>query len=265
MSLVTVMGDAATTSTLALAAGWPDEVLVLEADPRGGSMAAWLDLPATPTVSTAVTRAAEGGWPVIEAVVHRASAGPMVITAPVRTIEAARAISEAERHVFPILAALDRPTVLADAGRCDPVAGRYEVPAVAHLSDLVLVVHRQSRQSPRAAAVRIERLADLVETISAATASVPLVLAVIGDAPFEPAEVARFVGGEQRVSGLVELADDPLSAAVIAGRTGVSARRLARLPLMRTARRAAMAVERRATAVRQSTLEPVAADEEVRP
>lgn len=241
MSLVTVLGDVTTTTALALAAGWPDEVLVVEADPRGGSLAAWLDLPASPTLSTAVTRAADGGWPAIEAVAQRAVAGPMVVTAPVRSVEAARAVAEAERHVMPILAALDRPVVLADTGRVDGVSasGPHGLPGVLLASDLVIVVHRQARQSARAAAVRIERLADLVGAVVAATPTTPTVLGIVGEAPFDAVEIERFVAEERTLAGVLSLADDPLAAAVLAGRSGVSAKRLARLPLMRTARRAA--------------------------
>lgn len=241
MSLVTILGDATTTTTLALAAGWPDEVLVLEADPRGGSMAAWLDLAASPTLSTAVTRAADGGWPAIEAVTRRTPAGPLVITAPVRSVEASRAIAEAERHVLPILAALDRPLVLADAGPADGLAPTtpHGIPSLVFASELVVIVHRQARQSARAAAVRIERLADLVGAVVAAVPTTPTVLAVIGEVPFDAAEIERFVAEERTLAGVVVLADDPLAAAVLAGRSGVSAKRLTRLPLMRTARRAA--------------------------
>lgn len=254
MSLVTVLGEATTTTTLALAAGWPGEALVVEADPRGGSIAAWLDLPASPTLSHAVTRAADGGWPAIEAAAHRAPAGPMVLTAPVRAVEAARALIEAERHVLPTLASFDRPVALLDAGRVDGASavGPGGLPAVLLVSDVVVVVHRQARQSARAAAVRIERLADLVGAVVAAAPTTPTVLAVVGDAPFGPAEIERFVAEERTLAGVVLLAGDPLSAAVLAGRSGVSERRLARLPLMRSARRAAALLDRLVTSARDA-------------
>ena len=68
MSLVAIAGDHATTTTLALAAAWPvsDDLLVIEADPRGGSLAAWLDIPLAPSLSAVVTRATGGEWSVIE-------------------------------------------------------------------------------------------------------------------------------------------------------------------------------------------------------
>ena len=50
MTVIGVVGDAATTTSVALAVGWPgdDDVLVIEADPNGGSLAGWLDTPVTP-------------------------------------------------------------------------------------------------------------------------------------------------------------------------------------------------------------------------
>ena len=63
------------------------------------------------------------------------------------------------------------------------------------------------------------------------------ILAVIGSAPFDPAEIGAFVDESvpDTVRTTVAIADDPLAAATIAGRAGVSAKRLRRLPLMRTA------------------------------
>lgn len=219
-----------------------DDVLVLEADPTGGSMAAWLDIPVSPSLSTVVTRAGAGGWPAIDALARETASGLRLVPAPVRSLEAVRAVAEAERHVFGVLAGLDRPVVVVDAGDVLPALG---APAVLRHADVAVVVHRQARQSARAAAVRLERLAELVDVV--VSADVPMILAVIGATPFEPAEIARFVAGADRdaeedaasaaeaIPPVVGIADDPLSAAVIAGRTGVSARRFARLPLARSA------------------------------
>ncbi|MEX2626307.1 MAG: hypothetical protein WD225_05450, partial [Ilumatobacteraceae bacterium] len=102
MSLVAVIGDAATTTTLALAATWPDDPLVVEADPTGGSMAAWLDLPGEPTLSTVVTRVPTAGWPAVEQLTHRSPSGLRVVPAPIRSIEAVRAVAEADRNLFPL-------------------------------------------------------------------------------------------------------------------------------------------------------------------
>ncbi len=247
MSLVAVVGDAATTTTLALAASWPDETLVVEADPTGGSMAAWLDLPASPTLSTVVTRAPAAGWPAVEQLAHDAPSGIRVVPAPVRTIEAVRAVAEAERCVFAVAADLDRPVVLVDAGAPTPA---YGPPGVLEAAGVAVVVHRQCHHSARAAAVRLERFAELVDVVVAT--GVAVVVGVVGDAPFEPEEILRFVSPELADSApeLVVLPDDPLAAAVLAGRSGVSARRLTRLPLMRAAMPAASTIAAVLTAER---------------
>jgi hypothetical protein len=98
-----------------------------------------------------------------------------------------------------------------------------------------VIVHRQAAASAPAATVRIERLVESIEDLAHLDAA--FVLAVIGRSPFDPAEVGQFVS--QAVPGTllhtVTLSDDPLAAATLAGRSGVSARRLRRLPLMRDA------------------------------
>ena len=71
---------------------------------------------------------------------------------------------------------------------------------------------------------------------------------MIGRAPFDADEIAGFVGAGAVVSPTVfELADDPLAAAVLAGRSGVSQRRLLRLPLLRSAAVLAAYVSNRLT------------------
>jgi MinD-like ATPase involved in chromosome partitioning or flagellar assembly len=118
MTLVAVVGDCATTTTVALAAAWPadDDVVVLEVDPRGGSLAAWLDLPASPTLSTAVTLAPDGDWSVIEPLVRTAPAGLRVLPAPARAVEAARAVAEASMSLLQQLAARAEPIAITDCG-----------------------------------------------------------------------------------------------------------------------------------------------------
>jgi len=97
---------------------------------------------------------------------------------------------------------------------------------------VTVVVHRQSPASAEAESVRLERLLEQVEGVRG-----PVVLAVIGREPFDPGEIVQFVDGSApgRITGACRLAEDPLAAAVLAGRAGVSAKRLRRLPLMRSA------------------------------
>jgi MinD-like ATPase involved in chromosome partitioning or flagellar assembly len=246
VTIVAVVGDASTTSTVALAVTWPDgdlgDVIVLDADPGGGSLAGWLDTPSQPSLATIVANiGAEGGLDgsavltTVDAMTHRSATGVRFIANAVRSRAAHRALDEAAAVVLPAIAAAST-TVIADVGR--HLAGQVP-PATLRHADVVLVVHRQAPTSAGAATVRVERLAETIEDLARLDATI--VLAVIGDTPFGAGEIGAFV--DTSVPGAVRqtviLADDPLAAAVIAGRTGVSGRRLRRLPLMRDAARVA--------------------------
>ena len=264
MTIVAVVGDATTTAAVALAAGWPTEVsdggvIVLEADPGGGSLAGWLDTPAQPSLATIVAnvgpdtgRDPRSTLATIDAMTQHSNAGIRFVPNAVRARAARRAIDEAAVVVLPALAAADL-TVIADVGT---LRADVEVPSVLPSAEVVVLVHRQATASAAAATVRVERLVETVETLADLPADI--VLAVVGDTPFEAAEIAAFVNDSVpdavRMSGV--LPDDPLSAATIAGRAGVSARRLGRLPLMRDASRLASAAAAMVAARRRGTLRP---------
>ena len=241
MTIIAVTGDAATTSAVALAVGWPtgEEVTVLEADPSGGSLAGWLDTPIQPSLATIVANVgAGGGRPALDtfvAMTHRSESGVCFVANAVRARAAHRAVEEAATAVLPALAA-GPATIIADTGTHR--AGEPPSPAL-RVADVVVIVHRQASASPAAATVRIERLVEMVEELAHLDAAI--VLAVVGDTPFDPAEIGAFVDQAMpdTVRMTMSLADDPLAAAAIAGRTGVSAKRLRRLPLMRNASRLA--------------------------
>jgi hypothetical protein len=248
VTLLAVVGDCTTTTCLALAATWPTDivnpaadppdVIVLEADPSGGSLTSWLDTPNSPTLATLVANtSSEAGRTVstistIESMVLTSDSGVRLIAAPTRSVPARRAIEEAGAAIIPALAATHSVVALTDLGRSRLGESR---PILNH-SAVVVVTHRQTRTSTAAEAVRLERLIETVEHVGA-----PIVLGLIGSDPFDPTEIIEFVSTS--VPGAVTdsfvLAEDALAAAVLAGRTGVSARRLARLPLMRSARPAA--------------------------
>jgi hypothetical protein len=248
MTIVAVIGDCATTTCVALASQWPtvgaaggarrgctaDEVIVVEADASGGSLAGWLDTPASPSLTTVVATVGNDGlipsMTAIESLVHHSASGVRFVAAPVRSSAAARAVADAAMVVLPALAGSDL-TAIVDVGRHLP--SQPMPPAVA-LASVIVAVHRQHSASAGAEAVRLERLVELIEQLASTAA--PLVLAVVGEQPFEPSEIGGFV--ESSVPGAVEriltIADDPLSAAAIAGRRGVSAKRMNRLPLFRS-------------------------------
>jgi MinD-like ATPase involved in chromosome partitioning or flagellar assembly len=246
VTVVAIVGDATTTTAVAIAAGWPtdrgNDVVVLEADPHGGSLAGWLDTPAQPSLATIVANAGIDAarshrtvLDTVDAMTRRSDSGVRFISNAVRTRAAHRAVEEAALVVVPALAGA--PTVvLADVGRLS--ASDTPSPAI-RAADVVLIVHRQAAASASAATVRIERLVESVEELAHLDAT--FVLAVIGRSPFDSAEIGQFVG--DAVPGTlrhtVALSDDPLAAATLAGRSGVSAKRLRRLPLMRDAARLA--------------------------
>ena len=241
MAIVAVAGDACTTTTVTLASAWQvaNDVIVVEADPSGGDLAAWFDMPASPSLSTVVTRVLDGAWPEIEQHTRLADTGVRVIPAPPRAGEAAQAVSESARSIVTTLATLRSPVFIADTGRLQPIAAAN--PFVGSAAVTVLV-HRQAAQSSRAAAVRLQRLADQIEALASLPAAV--VVAVVGAVPFGVDEIESFLSesvGEQTVVGLPV---DDLAAAVFGGRTGVSSRRLARLPLVKAGRALAAATER---------------------
>ncbi len=239
MTLIAFVGDASTTTTLAVAARYPavDDPLVVEADRTGGSIAAWLDMPVTPSLSTVVSRLRQNGESVesvrrlIDDLVRSTPSGLRFIPAPIRSIEAARSVDEAEVGALRTIAT-SHLTALIDVGRRCAADG---LNSTLRLAETIVVCHRQEPASDAAAGVRLERTAELVESVAAVGARV--VVAVIGDRPFDLDEVSDFVRRAAAPSSIaiVQLADDPLAAAVLAGRAGVSARRFARLPLMRSA------------------------------
>lgn len=241
MGIVAVAGDASTTTAVALASAWPvtDDVLLVEADPAGGDLAAWFDMPVAPSLSTVVTRVLDGAWPEIERHTRLADTGLRLVPAPSRAGEAAQAVTESTRSLVPTLAALRSPVAIADTGRLLPTPTQHPFVGAAAVT---VVVHRQATQSSRAAAVRLQRLADQLDAFVAV--STALVVAIVGASPFDLDEIDGFLADAVGSTPIVGLPIDDLAASVFAGRTGVSARRLARLPLVRAARDLAAVAER---------------------
>lgn len=246
MSLTALAGDCTTTTTLALAAAYPpaDTPLVVEADRTGGSIAAWLDTPVAPSLSAIVAnqRGADertvSAWERIERMTHRSRSGVWFVPGPIRSIEAAQAVDEAERTIFPTMARA--APVLADVGRLAATSG---VSRTLRIADTVVVCHRQATQSAAAAGVRVERTAELLSALSGSPAR--LVVAVIGDRPFGCDEIEQYLATAVKPLAFdaVQLAVDELAAAVLGGRQGVTARRFARLPLIRSCRELRRVIE----------------------
>jgi hypothetical protein len=224
VSLVAVVGDGCTTTTLGIAAAWPagDQRMVAEFDPAGGCMAAWLDLPRSPGLAELASAPGPISWPTVQSMIQHAQSGLDVLVAPTRAVEAAAVVMAATMTVLPVLSALDLPVVVADGGRL-----RGGLSALVQCAGVVVVAHRQHPGSAAAAALGIERVGEL--TAHLVTRSIPTMVALIGAVPYTADEVTEFV----QADAVVALADDPWSAAVLAGRAGSSIR-FRRSPLMRS-------------------------------
>ncbi len=194
----------ATTTTAALALAWSGAIVLAELDPSAGDLAAWWDLTESPGVGTAVTDLHRPDW--ITANSQQAASGVLVMPAPLRAREAAGAVSEATRSVLPALSAYHDVTVLVDAGRST------HVPAAATAgAAVVVIVAAQVPDAPRATAAVLERTGDLADTF--ANSAIDAVVAVIGCDPYPVGAIENYVGTTCHA-----IADDPLGAAVIAGR-----------------------------------------------
>ena len=224
MSLVAVVGDGCTTTAIGIAAAWPigESCMVAEFDPAGGCLAAWLDVPRSPGLAEVAAASVPGSWATIAPMVQRAGSGLDVLVAPTRAVEAAAVVLAASAAVLPVLSMQESPIVIADGGRL-----RGTLSGLVTQADVVVVSHRQHSGSAAAAALGLERVAELTSQLT--LRSIPTIVALIGVRPYAIDEVEAFVHADS----LVEVADDPWAAAVLAGRAG-SAVRLRRSPLMRS-------------------------------
>jgi hypothetical protein len=196
--------------------------MVAEFDPAGGCLAAWLDVPRSPGLAELAAASMPGSWSTISSMVQRAVSGLDVLVAPTRATEAAAVVHAASPSVLPVLSMLDSPVVIADGGRL-----RGALSALVTQANIVVVTHRQHSGSAAAAALGLERMAELTSQLS--VRSIPTVIGLIGTRPYAADEVAAFV----QANTVIDIADDPWAAAVLAGRSG-SGVRLRRSPLMRS-------------------------------
>lgn len=225
MALIAVIGEACTTTSLALAAAWPDHrAVVAEFDTSGGDIAAWLDLPADPGMATVVASTPHGSLPTVQPHLRPGPGECRVLTSPTRAAEAAAVVREAAVRVAPLLAVLDDFVAFADCGHQHP----GDLSSVVGRAQLVLVTIRQASAPWRATAARLDRTSELVDALDRQGRAVSV--AVVGDRPYEPAEVAAYLGGRQ----LLAIAEDPAAASMLKGGAVIS-RRFERSRLHRSA------------------------------
>jgi len=177
-----------------------------------------------------------------------------IVTAPIHPLEAERAVAR-----LPIASPLTLETShwrewCAERTCLIDLGSRPHRPLEAlNLSavDLLVLVVAQRPSSEGAAAAHIGRMTGVADQLRASAGAQPSVaVLVIGDRPFDPFEVGAHVRSRlgvvshERVgdeaandphSGVFAFPSDPLAAAVLAGRAGMSARRWSRTRLGRAA------------------------------
>ena len=210
----------ATTLALGLAATWPDarRVLLVEADPAGGTLGAASGWPGEPSLVSLAAAARRGADP--ELVFDHCQAlpgGTPVLAAPAAPEQSRAALGMAQR-LLARLGELDAD-VIVDCGRLDP--GSPALPVVAGAARLLVAVR--------------PRLADLHATATWLAgrpfADVPVALVTVGDGPYPDAEITEALG----VEVAARLPWDPDAAEALVA-VAASARRLRVAPLVRTAR-----------------------------
>ena len=222
-----------TTTVLALASAWaPDRALtVIDLDLGGGDIGGWLDLPATPNLSTLAADARRS----LEPEDLRAAALPLPGRGTVGVLPGARSPEEAavalellDRARFGDVlqrasAVEDGMDVLIDLGRVDDPSS---VSSVLASLDLLLLVLRPTWPQVHHVGTRLPGL----------RSRAPVGLVLIGEAPYGAGEVAGALGAE--VTGV--LADDGAAAGTFDG----SVRRVRGLERSRLWRTAAVLADR---------------------
>ena len=188
IALASVKGSpGVTTSCLALAAAWPAERrLIIEADPAGGDLGAWLGLPAAPGL-TGLAAAARHDHSSDVAWQHACelAGGLHLVIAPAGAEQAGACLAALAGNGSPVFASLAAgpEVIVADCGRLDPGSPAL---AIAALADITLLMVR-----PRVS--ELSHLALRADGLSRAGARLALLLAP--DAGRGPAE-ASYPAGE---------------------------------------------------------------------
>lgn len=207
-----------TTTVLALAGCLRDRVVV-EGDPDGGVLSTRFGLAREPNLASlaAITRTGSA------ALLEHAQALPGGIPVVPGLASADHAVSlwrSAGPRLGAALAANDDCAVLVDAGRLTPTSPL--LPLLAHAAITVLIA-RPTAEHLYSLAHRLDALRD---------SSREVVVVLVGDKPYGPAEVASQLGAD--VLGVI--AHDSRAASTLAGEFGDSGRAVRRSALARSAR-----------------------------
>jgi len=213
----------ATTLALALAASLPGDdgrpVLLIEADPDGGSLAARFSLGYEPGLTTLATAARRGLEESTLLAHSQALAGRVrVVPGPAGATRARAALAACGERLAERVGALDGCDAVVDVGRA---TGPSAATAIAAGADMCLLVLRPQVDEVQHAAAALKVLE--------AQGATPGVVCV-GDSPYSPIDVAAHLGAV--LLGVV--AHDPRGAAALT--TGLGGdRALRRSMLWRTA------------------------------
>jgi hypothetical protein len=242
-----------TTSSLALALGWPSQVIVAECDPSGGDVLAGLFGGHLPASTGLLPLAIEAGRSADAAV--RALWGQLIDLDDERSRLLLAGISDPRQAValapsWPALAAALAAVpadVIADCGRLDAAPAVAPVLAAARRTVLVL---RPSLRQVSKARQRIELLTDLLGGRQR------LALLIVGEGTHAARDVSRVLG----VPVAAVLPDDKRTALVLSDGAG-NRRGLATRPLVRAATGAGRALREALTSGLEPTAEPPPASE----
>jgi MinD-like ATPase involved in chromosome partitioning or flagellar assembly len=222
IALASARSAGVTTTALALAATWPAHrrVLVAECDPAGGDVAPWCGLATEPGLVTLAASARQS----LEEDQLRAHlqalpgpGGASVLVGPAAAEQVMAALrSLLGAGLASTLARLADTDVLVDCGRLQPGSPALEL---ATSADAVVMVARPTLSHVHHLQPRL-----------AALGSPKAVAVMIGERPYDAAQVSRALG----VEVVAVLPEDPRSAEAFAGLAGSAA--LKRSPLVRAAR-----------------------------
>ena len=217
-----------TTAALALAAMWQgsEKVVVVEADPAGGDLAARFGLQPSPgLVSLSAAARRDHGVKVAFDHAQELPGGLSVIAAPAASEQSAAAAELLTGDGMPLwanLAADEEVVVVLDCGRLDSASNSRGLLAAA---DIALLVARPRLDE-------CDRLAKALDALAIRAEATGTELGLVLSGPgFERGQVEA----SMRMRVWAHLPHDPKAAAVLAGEPGKT-RRLASLALPKTAR-----------------------------
>ncbi|HET9732295.1 MAG TPA: hypothetical protein VFP54_06420 [Acidimicrobiales bacterium] len=226
VALGAVRSAGVTTTTAGLAMVWPGEqrVVLVEADPAGGTLAAAVGLAAEPgLVSLAAAARRQADPELVFAHAQTLADGTPVVAAPPGAEQARSALA----MLGPLFGRLGRmgKLVLVDCGRLDPAAA----PSVFDAADLAVLVCRPQLADLNALAAFLSARPDTANTV-----------VLVGQGPYPAGEIAETLG----VEVIGQLPWDPEAATALATMPPTS-RRLTRTALVRTLRSLATALAAR--------------------